>query len=422
MTKIFKIILRHSVLFIILLLSVTSQAQNTVTQWRGPERSGIYPEKNLQSVWPEEGPKMILKIEGIGKGYSSAVIHDQKIYVAGLKDTLDVLAAYDLEGKPIWEKAIGRSWFKSYPETRNTPTIEDDRVYIRSGMGDLACLNALNGELIWKRNPYTEFNGKPAYWGMAESVLLTDDAVIYTVGGSDASVVALDKKTGDLVWKSPSVADDGQSYSSPAIIDRNGNKLILVQLQRNLLGINPRNGEFLWTYSLRPDADSLVNWLNHTNTTVYKNGEIFITRGYDMDAIMLSLSEDGSSVALKWKNNVLDTHHGGVVEVNGYIYGSNWINNTKGNWVCLEWDTGKLMYEKEWFNKGSIIYADNHLYCLEDKNGNLALVLPDPDGFNVQSTFRITHGSGPFWAHPTIYDRKLLVRHGEVLMVYDITL
>jgi hypothetical protein len=136
---------------------------------------------------------------------------------------------------------------------------------------------------------------------------------------------------------------------------------------------------------------------------------------------MFTISPDGESVQLKWKDNILDNHHGGIVLVDGYIYGSNWLNNGNGNWVCLEWETGKVMYEEHWHNKGSIIYADGRLYLYDEKRGHVGLVEPTPEEFRLISSFRIKEGSGPHWAHMSIYDKKLFIRHGEVLFVYDIS-
>ncbi len=409
--------MRRNLFIFFLTISLVVSAQEA--QWRGPSRDGIYPDSCLLEEWPESGPELLQVIEGIGRGWSSAVAHSDTIYVAGSKDSTDMLSAFDFHGNLLWSTAFGSSWHATYPDSRNTPTVEGDRVFITSGMGEVACLNAHSGKLIWKMNPHKEFRGVLSYWGMAESLLLTDNAVICTVGGEDAAVVALDKRSGELIWASQT-ADDGRAYASPLLIERNGNKIILVELEQNLLGISPLNGEIFWTFSLKPDSAELVSMLNHTNTPLYSKGEIFITRGYDMDALMLALSEDGRSIKLKWKNKILDTHLGGVAAVNGFIFGSNWHSNSKGNWVCLNWDTGEVRYEQKWYNKGSIIYADGHLYCIEEKRGNVALVKADPSGFQVISTFRIKHGTGPYWAHPTIYNGNLLIRHGEVLMVYNL--
>lgn len=159
---------------------------------------------------------------------------------------------------------------------------------------------------------------------------------------------------------------------------------------------------------------------NNTNTPLYDKGYIFTTSGYDVEAIMYKLSQDGSKVTEVWSDGTLDTHHGGVVLVDGYIYGSNWIGNGMGKWVCQEWKTGKVMYEETWHNKGSIIYADGLLYLYEEKQGHVGLVEPTPEGFRVISSFRVSGGTGPYWAHMSIYDKKLFIRHGSVLFIYDI--
>ncbi len=413
---------RPACLIAILLISLSLKplsAQNNIVQFRGPNRDGIYPEVNLLKKWPAAGPALILKITGIGEGFSSPVIYNNVIYVSGLKDTMDVVSAYDLKGKLLWQKAIGTAWLAAHSETRNTPTIQDNRLFIESGIGEVVCLDAASGKVIWKRNPAREFKGKLSYWGPAECLLLVDNKVISVVGGDETSVVALDKTTGNLVWKSPSVKD-AKAYCSPQIIDRNGQKIILAELERKIIGVNPTDGKILWDYSLIPANPDSLTWLNHTNIPLYKDGGILITRGYNINAIMLSLSPDGKKVNLKWQNPALDTHIGGVVEYKGFIYGSTWTSNSGGNWTCVNWNTGKVMYDTEWHSKGAILLADGLFYCMEEKTGNVALVQPDPAAFKVISTFRVKDGAGPYFSHPTVYNGKLLIRHGDVLMVYDI--
>lgn len=153
---------------------------------------------------------------------------------------------------------------------------------------------------------------------------------------------------------------------------------------------------------------------------LYNEGHIYVTSGYNHVGVMLELNEDGSDVNFVWKDTVLDCYHRGVVLINSYIYGSNWINNSFDHWCCIDWETGKTMYVREWESKGSMIMADNHLYCYDERRGNVALVEAIPDDFKIISSFRVQKGCGPHWAHPTIYDGKLLIRHGNVLMVYNI--
>ena len=410
-------------IFVIILLTFFAvfESYTQIAQFRGPDRNGYYQDVNLKTSWPKDGPEVVLHIKGFGVGYSSPVIYNETIFVTGKKDSFDVVSAYDMQGTMRWQKPYGRAWYASYSDTRNTPTIENNRIYLSSGMGEVICMDAINGNVIWRKNPHKDFKGKFGRWGYAESLLLTDNGVISCVGGEDVSVVALNKENGQLLWKA-SPTGDSRTYVTPVMIERNGQKLILAILSEKILGINPQNGEIFWTFNL---VEGLVgsggrNSRNSTNSPLYKNGEIFITSGYDADAVMLSLSEDGRSVSLKWKNNVLDTHHGGVVEVDGYIYGSNWHSNTSGNWVCLEWKTGKVMYEAEWINKGQIIYADRHLYCKEERTGKVALIPLNPAEFKVKSSFSLKQNPGPYWSHPAIHNGKLLIRQGEELMVYNI--
>ena len=204
------------------------------------------------------------------------------------------------------------------------------------------------------------------------------------------------------------------------MIEYQGQKMILVTSDKDMIAVDPDNGSIIWSHDIvTGDNDVKIN-INHTNTPLYKDGEIFTTSGYDVNAQMLQLSEGGEKVELKWSDGPLDTHHGGVVLLDGYIYGANWINNGNGNWVCQEWETGKVMYEEKWYNKGSVIFADGLLYIYEEKQGRIGLLNPSPEGFELISEFQIDGGEGPFWAHMSIYDKKLFVRHGTVLFVYNI--
>lgn len=402
----------------LLLSAFWTPAEGQDAQWRGPERNGKYPDKGLLKEWPGEGPELVLKKEGLGMGYSTPVMYEGMIYIGGVGDSLDYLIKMDLQGNIIWRTAYGHVWKNTYPESRNTPTIEDGRIYIMGGMGSVACIDAGSGGILWSVNTHEKFEGEFHRWGMAESLLLTDNAVISAPVGGRTAVVALDKSDGSLLWETEPVGGV-RSYASPTLINHNGREMILVVSSEDLVAVDPGNGEVIWTFDI-VTGHAPRGSRNNTVTPIYHEGSVFVTSGYDVEAVMISLSEDGTEPTLKWSDGTLDVHHGGVVLVDGYIYGANWINNGMGNWVCQEWETGKVMYEEKWHNKGSIIYADNRLYVYEEKRGHLGLVEPTPEGFNVISSFRIEEGTGPHWAHLSVYDRKLLVRHGGVLLVYDI--
>lgn len=388
-------------------------------QWRGANRDGKYPDTGLMQSWPENGPELLLKKEGLGNGYSSPMVVDEMIYISGRREDKDVLTKLDMQGNILWETVYGSAWDQSFPETRSTPTIEDGRIYIMGGLGTVVCMDAGSGEIIWQKNTHEEFEGEFHRWGMTESLLLTDRAVISSPTGERTVVVALDKKDGSLLWESEPMGGV-RSYVSPVLIEHNGTRMVLIHTSEDILAVDPETGEIYWNVDLATDYGFSGGRRNNTNTPLYHNGEIFTTSGYDAQSVMLKLSEDGKSVEVKWHNGLLDVHHGGFILLDGYLYGANWINNGNGNWVCQEWETGKKMWEETWHNKGSIIHADGKLYILEEKQGHIGLVEPSPEGFKLISSFRLESRSGPYWAHMAIFNKKLFVRHGEVLYVYDV--
>ena len=400
-------------------LLMTSSGQ--VNQWRGELRDGHFRgEKNLLEKWPDGGPELLLKLEGIGTGYSSPVLVDGTIYVTGMKDTLDYLSAIDLTGKVKWQVPFGRSWAQSFPDTRTTPTVESDRVYVLSGTGQLSCFRVADGSQVWTVDVDKDFEGEWHIWGVSETPLIVDHMVICSPGGGSTSVVALDKMTGKEVWRSPSVGGP-RSYVSPALYEHGGMRFILASTGTHLAALNPLNGEVIWSFQYF----GLKNWdppgLIWANTPIWNNRDIYLSMGYDYPSVMVTMNEEGTAVTEKFRNEVLDNHHHGVALVDGYVYASNWINNGKGNWVCMDWNSGEIKWETEWENKGSVVYADGLLYIYEERRGNVALVKPNPEKLEVISSFRITDGSGPHWAHPSIADGKLLIRHGDVLMMFNIS-
>lgn len=397
-------------------LSLQNVAQN-FSQWRGIDRTGVYSEeKNLLKEWPEKGPDLLWFHDSIPNGYSSVSIANNTIYLTGLVDTMDVVLALDMNGKELWQTAFGRAWDGSYQNSRGTPTIKKNKIYVSSGRGDIACLNAKNGKIIWSVRASEEYGGTFGRWGLAESLLIDENKVIFTPGGNQTTMIALDKKTGKLVWKSESLKDC-PSYTSPLMVHKDGKKIIVNVTQKYIIGVQPKNGKILWKFDFGQYAERRNNQIN---TPLYHDGGLYVTSGYNHASVKLNLADDLSSVTLGWVDSVLDIHHGGAVKVGDYIYGSNWEHNRMGKWVCLDWNTGKVIYETEWKNKGSIISADGMLYCSEEKTGYIALVKMNPNEFKVISSFKIPKGTGPYWAHPVINKGVLYVRHGTALMAYDI--
>lgn len=409
-----KLILLYSVMLFFVL---ESNAQ--LVQWRGPARDGIFHETGLLKSWPDGGPQQILEVEKIGKGWSSPILAGDMIYTTGMIDTLDYLTAIDMQGNIKWQVPYGRSWNKSFPDTRSTPTVEDNRIYVQSGTGRLSCFERETGKEIWAVEVDRDFECEYHIWGNSETPLIIDDKVICTPGGPKTSVVAIDKMTGKLVWQSKSLGGQ-RAYASATIYQYNGFRYILAIIGTDLIALVPETGEIAWNYRYHnPEKWDPNGGLIWTNTPVFKDDKIFLTMGYNYNAKMLQMATNGKSVSEVFTDTIFDNHHHGVILTDGYLYGSNWTDNKRGKWVCMKWDSGEIMYENEWDTKGAMIMADGLLYCYNEK-GNVGLVKPDPAGFNVISEFKITKGTGPHWAHPFIADGKMLLRHGDVLMVFGI--
>ena len=246
--------------------------------------------------------------------------------------------------------------------------------------------------------------------------------VIYTPGGDKTTMVALNAETGETVWQTKSLKDKS-AYASPIVFNHAGRKVIANVTANYIFGVEASSGELLWQYSYGTLEAPPVEWgapYVNTITPIYKDGYIYTTSGYDHVGALFKLADDGRGISVAWTDKTLDTHHGGVVLVDGYIYGANWINNRTGNWCSIDWKTGKAAYETKWMTKGSIIYADGMLYCYEEKRGNIAMVKATHESFDVISSFQVTQGDGPHWSHPVISDGTLYIRHGKALMAYDI--
>jgi outer membrane protein assembly factor BamB len=401
---------------LITFLGLTLEAQ--VVQWRGPNRDGHFTETGLLKEWPENGPEQVLEVEGIGNGWSSPIWADGMLYTTGMIDTLDYLTAINPDGSFKWQVAYGRSWNKSFPDTRSTPVVEGDRIYVQSGTGQVSCINKEDGATIWEVDVDKDFDGEYHIWGNSETVLICDDKVIVSPGGNETSIVALDKMTGEEVWQTRSLGGP-RAYASATIYEWNGFRYILGIIGTDLMAIVPETGKIAWSYRYWDPQKWDQNGLIWTNTPVFKDNDIFITMGYDYPAVMLEMDSTGTSVVEKFVDHTFDNHHHGVILTDGHLYGSNWFDNKRGRWVCMKWDTGEIKYVADWDTKGAMIMADGLLYCYNER-GNVGLVEPNPDGFKLISQFRIRKGAGPHWAHPFIVDGKLLLRHGDVLMVYNI--
>jgi len=398
-------------------IAYTSYAQAADwPQWRGINRDGISDETGLLKEWPAEGPKLLWSATDIGAGFTSPSIANGIIYITGTKGNKEILTALDLNGNVKWNVEYGKISTQSPPETRSTPTVDGGAVYIISGAGEVVCIDTVSHSIKWSVQAFEKFEGEFGGWGIAESPLIVDNKVIYTPCGKKTTVVALDKNTGETVWASESL-NDHSGYVAPILAAMGEKKQIITVTGGYVLGVDASSGNIDWKV-----ANSEISSPGDINCTspIYHDRGVFVTSGYNDAGALIKLSDDGMQASVEWVNPALDTHHGGVVLVNGYVYGSNWIDNGHGDWVCLDWNDGKTMYETNWNNKGSIISADEMLYCYEEQHGTLGLAKASSESFNIVSSFKITQGKGAHWAHPAISDGVLYMRHGDVLMAYDV--
>jgi outer membrane protein assembly factor BamB len=397
-----------SLLLLAYLLCFNTIAQETA-QWRGPERDGIYNETGLMKSWPEAGPALLWHFEGLGEGHASASVTNDRVYTAGTIEGIGYLFCFDLAGKLAWKVPYGEEWTESWPGVRSTPLVKDGKIYQLSGFGKLVCRKADNGDFIWSVDMLKDYQGPNIKWGVTENLLIDENKLFCTVGGTVANVVALDPNTGKLIWKSSGKGEES-AYCSPALIKLAKRHILITQTANSILGIDAGNGKLLWSHD-QPNKYSV-----HANTPLYHEGFLYCVSGYGKGGVMLKLSEDGSSVKEMWRNTDIDNRMGGIVLVNGKIFGS---DDPGKAWYCLDWKTGAKMYSEKITGRGNIIYADGMLYLYGD-NGEIVLAEPLANSFKKVSAFKVPYGADQHWAHLVIGHGCLFVRHGTSLMVYNL--
>jgi outer membrane protein assembly factor BamB len=406
-----------SVIFLVI-QQYFADAQN-ISEWREENRTGVSAETGLLKSWPAEGPALLWTNLELQKGYSSVSFGENIIYTTGTLDSVDFLYALDMNGKMLWQTIMGRAWNESYPDSRATPTVEGNKVYTTSGLGDIACIDGISGKIIWSYKASEIHKGTYGKWGIAESLLIDGEKLYFSPGGPETATIALNKTSGELIWKSVSLGDK-PGYVSPILIEYAGKKMIVNVSLGHIYAVDASNGEILWKVAHVKPLER--KWeLIKCVTPLFHNGNVYVTGGYNTGGMMVTMADDAKSANVAWTDSILDVHHGGVVLVDGYIYGSNWLNNGNGNWCCIEWETGKKMWEEPWNCKGSIISAEGMLYIYDEKRGNVGLLKVNPEKFDLVSSFRVTQGStGPYWSHPVIHNGIMYLRHNNALMAYDI--
>ncbi len=405
----------------------TSSTAGNWPQWQGPNRDGVSTETGLLKKWPEKGPPLAWTAKDLGLGFAGVSVQNGRVFTMGDQDKKQsVIAINERDGKQIWSTAIGtgKNNGGGYVGPRCTPAADGEHVYALTIDGDLACLDAATGDIVWSKNYKKDFDGKMmSGWGYAESPLVDGDRLICTPGGKEQTMVALDKLTGKTIW-SCSVPDfghkgkDGAAYSSIVISNGAGVKQYVQLIGHGLIGVRADDGKFLWGY------DKVANTTANIPTPIVRGDYVFDSTGYQTGAALLKLSPSDDGVKADevyfLDHNKLQNHHGGMVLVGDYLYGGHGHN--AGAPICVDFKTGKIEW-KEDHGPGSgsaaVTYADGKLY-FRYQNGTMALIDCTPKGYKELSSFKIPDTDKPSWPHPVIAGGRLYIRDQDHLFCYKV--
>lgn len=380
-------------------------------QWRGVNRSGISAETGLLERWPAGGPPLAWSASNLGGGYGSVSVSGDRVFVQGSRgDESAVSSLNRTDGKVVWTRALGRKGDNDRGSgPRGTPAVDGDRVYVLTEMGDLACLRVADGGVVWQRNILKEFGGSNINWLISESPLVDGDRLIVTPGGRGAGLAALDKMTGKTIWTTKEMSEDA-GYSSPIVADVQGVRTIMTFTSDAGVGVRASDGKLMFRY--RAAANGTAN----ITTPVYAGNHVFFSSAYGTGGGLVALKAGAGEVRAQevYFTRDMQNHHGGIVLLDGYLYG---FNNSI--LTALEWTTGRQAWRDRSVGKGNVIAADGHLYILSENNV-VGLVEATPAGYREKGRFTIRDQGWPSWAHPAIAGGRLFIRNQGTLAAYDI--
>jgi outer membrane protein assembly factor BamB len=396
-------------------------AQGDWPQWRGPNRDGVSTERGLLDQWPENGPPLLWQAKGLGGGYSSVVVADGRIFTMGKRDGKESLIALSTsDGNVLWATPLGGG-----SDPNCTPTVEGDRVYAVALQGDLVCAEAASGRIVWQKNYGRDFGGKMmSGWGYSESPLVDGDKLVCTPGANDAIMAALDKHSGNVIWKTAvqgNIGDrgnDGAGYSSIVVSNGAGVRQYVQLVGRGMIGVSAADGKLLWTYN------RVANGTANIPTPIVKGDYVFCSSGYGTGAALLKLVKDGGGVKAEEQYFLdagkMQNHHGGMVLLGNHVYCGHGHN--EGYPLCLEMLTGKIAWQPgrgPGSSSAAITCADGHLY-FRYQNGVMALIEAKPDKYVLKSSFQLPVVNGHSWPHPVVAGGRLYLRDQDALLCYDI--
>jgi outer membrane protein assembly factor BamB len=408
---------KSNVLALVFLSAVTWQsaaADSDWPQWRGPHRDGISPETGLLKQWPAEGPKLLWKTSTLGGGYSGVAVVDGKIFTMGDADASFIYALNEADGKQLWAAKVGKTGGGGgYPGPRCTPTVDGDLVFALGQFGDLVCVESATGKERWRKNLVSDFAGKMmSGWGYSESPLVDEDKVICTPGGSRGTLLALNKQTGAVLWRTTALKDTA-AYASAIVAEIGGVRQYIQLTDASVFGVAANDGKVLWR-APRSGQTAVIP------TPVYADGYVYVTSGYGAGCNLFKITSADAQFKAEpvYANKVMVNHHGGVVLIGDHVYG---YSDGKG-WVCQEFKTGKAVWEeKSKLGKGSITCADGHFYLRSEDKGTVVLLEASSDGYKPAGRFEQPNRSDQkAWPHPVIAHGKLFLRDQGELLCYNL--
>ncbi len=410
-------------------LAAQQTARGTAAEWptwRGANRDGRSPDTGLMRQWPQGGPRLLMTAKNLGGGFSSVAVSGGRIYTMGDRGGAQhIIALNDRDGSEVWAARVGPVWEDEYGGPRATPTVSDGMVYAIGTEGDIVAVDAASGKERWRKNLARDFGGRMmSQWKFAESPLVDGDRLIVTPGGNDAVMAALDKRTGNEIWRAkmgsfPSKGPDGAGYSGVVISNAGGIKQYVQLTGKGVISVRASDGWFMWGYG------RVANNIANISTPIIDGDHVFASTGYGTGAALLKVARDGDRATVSevyWLDpGTFQNHHGNMVKIGPTLYAGHGHN--RGIPIALDFATGKVLWGGDIRNAGqgsaAVSYADGHLY-FRYQNGTMMLIEATPDGYREKGSFQIPDVRHPSWAHPVIINGRLYLREQGNLYVYDL--
>jgi outer membrane protein assembly factor BamB len=377
-------------------------------KWLGPSGDGISTETALAKPWPASGLKKVWSAP-VGLGYASPVAVDGRVYVFHDRDGREQVTAFDAAtGAVVWNQWDEGGWHGQFPGTRATPSIDGRLLFTYGGEGDLTARMQSNGMPLWRVNVLKAAGSTPLTWGVASSPLVDGDTVYVQTGVGGSVAVAVNKKTGAILWKSETRGTAG--YAAPILAKVDGTNQLIVAAAQQIVGLAPDSGKQLWTAPFHIEID--VN----ATTPVFRDGALFVSAAYNGGAMQLKVGPTGASPI--WTTKQVQSRFNAAIFDGGSLY-----VNSEGTVKCVDWRTGEIQWSADAPDLrlgvgGSVVRVGQSLLTLSER-GTLTLLEAKPSGYKKMSQFEVTKGS-TVWATPLLYRNRIYVRGEKEITAWEI--